>query len=814
MENTNQTRRRFTVKMARKQEKTNSIPALLGQGNGTVVVPNQSGMVYYRAGNEEAPGTVFNNRVPLSDNLPIFVGYDPIVDPDRRLFQVLSIRQTAYVDAGNAPVPQVGPHHATHEYGGGDDVYVEWRRLMGLRVGRPVAFVVEVDWGYIFRGGVWLQAPVGATTVDLTAEQAALVGTQAQMILISLDSTGAIAQTNGVIVASPAALTIANCPTPPVGNIPLAAIRIYATQTAIGDTPSAPDIIDLRFPTYSAMGTHSILSVTHDDTTPAACVRGDIITGQVGPVWARLALGGAAGSFVRRDATDPGWSTLILPNAATTGDLLVATGANTIGVLAAGATAGHVLTSNGAGAAPSWQAIPAQAHNSLTGLQGGTAGEYYHMTSAYNTLLTAGATAGYVFMANGVGSAPSWQANPAAGWGLTGNAGTTPGTNFVGTTDDVNFVVKTNGVERLQVLIPLTTQRTKSYNTTLSIGGEGLFSANNSNAYLSSIWYDPGSFAFQAAALSFNLRPSGAGGLAVTDSLAASGAVTLQSIGGNMYFSVITKPQGGSTYYPLQIIDNDIFVSGTIASSLNITPPGYSPQLKIGYDVSNYMTATVSSAGAVTFAATGASAGFAFSQAVTFADNVTLTTAKWLGLGAAAGRLTFTDAATDTVVFSDCNVGIGISPLAKLHSYEVTALGGTTTNSQILQLISGKAGSDGNTIYNAKYLIRDATGTGWATARLHDSVRVDNSYTTPRTDTRTWWERDPADDIQEWGTGASSYMILKVGNVGIGTATPTAKLQVVGLATYANNAAAVAAGLTAGAFYRSNGDPDLVCVVH
>jgi len=57
-------------------------------------------------------------------------------------------------------------------------------------------------------------------------------------------------------------------------------------------------------------------------------------------------------------------------------------------------------------------------------------------------------------------------------------------------------------------------------------------------------------------------------------------------------------------------------------------------------------------------------------------------------------------------------------------------------------------------------------------------------------------------------------MILKVGNVGIGTATPTAKLQVVGLATYANNAAAVAAGLTAGAFYRSNGDPDLVCVVH
>ena len=56
--------------------------------------------------------------------------------------------------------------------------------------------------------------------------------------------------------------------------------------------------------------------------------------------------------------------------------------------------------------------------------------------------------------------------------------------------------------------------------------------------------------------------------------------------------------------------------------------------------------------------------------------------------------------------------------------------------------------------------------------------------------------------------------IDSAGNVGIGTATLTSKLHVVGLPIYANNAAAVAGGLTAGAFYRTNGDPDLVCVVH
>jgi len=52
------------------------------------------------------------------------------------------------------------------------------------------------------------------------------------------------------------------------------------------------------------------------------------------------------------------------------------------------------------------------------------------------------------------------------------------------------------------------------------------------------------------------------------------------------------------------------------------------------------------------------------------------------------------------------------------------------------------------------------------------------------------------------------------GNVGIGTETPKSKLDVVGLPIYANNAAAITGGLTAGAFYRIGGDPDYVCVVH
>ena len=56
-------------------------------------------------------------------------------------------------------------------------------------------------------------------------------------------------------------------------------------------------------------------------------------------------------------------------------------------------------------------------------------------------------------------------------------------------------------------------------------------------------------------------------------------------------------------------------------------------------------------------------------------------------------------------------------------------------------------------------------------------------------------------------TGASTtttaLSVVQNGNVGIGIDTPTSKLQVVGLPVYANNAAAITAGLTAGAFYHA-----------
>jgi hypothetical protein len=163
----------------------------------------------------------------------------------------------------------------------------------------------------------------------------------------------------------------------------------------------------------------------------------------------------------------------------------------------------------------------------------------------------------------------------------------------------------------------------------------------------------------------------------------------------------------------------------------------------------------------------------------------------------------------------------------KISSFDAY-LGTNSLNAGTWYLYEGN-GTGGTLLATGAYNFPAAGGSQWRnilitgmpflTAGQMYTFRMSNAH----------WMMDPGagyaqgNDNASWDRAFRTYMLTVNsaamvvsgnGNVGIGTSNPTSKLQIIGLPVYANNAAAITGGLTAGALYRTGGDPDVVCVVH
>ncbi len=137
------------------------------------------------------------------------------------------------------------------------------------------------------------------------------------------------------------------------------------------------------------------------------------------------------------------------------------------------------------------------------------------------------------------------------------------------------------------------------------------------------------------------------------------------------------------------------------------------------------------------------------------------------------------EGAADLILNKTGNVGIGTEgdPQASLHVRQDNQLGSSLNDTQLIFRLQGESS---NNFHQSVWLRRDAAGTSWYTARLHNGISIDGSFLTPGVNTKTWWERDPKGNIQSWGSGSSAYMTLKAAGLGIGTTSPSHKLDVNG----------------------------------
>jgi hypothetical protein len=153
-----------------------------------------------------------------------------------------------------------------------------------------------------------------------------------------------------------------------------------------------------------------------------------------------------------------------------------------------------------------------------------------------------------------------------------------------------------------------------------------------------------------------------------------------------------------------------------------------------------------------------------------------------------------------SISLSSGKVGIGTTdPRALLHmSSADTATFSATANPLNRIMLANTNNSTNNNFADIVFATIDSASSMTDNANLLGQVKLTGVFTSH---TPGATSGDLVVTNRNAGSWSETARFTSTGYLGLGTPSPTSRLQVVGLATYASNAAAITAGLTAGAFY-------------
>jgi len=170
----------------------------------------------------------------------------------------------------------------------------------------------------------------------------------------------------------------------------------YLSNTGVGNIPKWA-LVDL--PT----GTTGAITVAQGGTGQTTVATGQLLYGSATDVWSRLNTGSTGGMYLRNGGSGviPGWSTLILPNAATVGHLACCTITNQITATGlAGGAAGTLLRGTSATTIPAYSTFTIPATFAT--------GDIPHASATNVLTALADIATGNALISGGVGVAPSW----------------------------------------------------------------------------------------------------------------------------------------------------------------------------------------------------------------------------------------------------------------------------------------------------------------------------------------------------------------------------------------------------------------------